>query len=42
MTYVDQMAGLHIMNADMHSAKHFGKRELIETTYAFIRKRKQS
>ena len=38
---VDQMVGLHIMNADAYITKPFGKRELIDKTYELIGKRKQ-
>jgi two-component system, OmpR family, response regulator VicR len=39
---VDQMVGLHIMNADAYITKPFGKQELIDKTYELIGKRKQS
>ena len=39
---VDQMVGLHIMNADAYITKPFGKRELIDKTYELIGKRKKS
>lgn len=39
---VDQMVGLHIMNADAYITKPFGKQELINKTYELIRKRKKS
>jgi two-component system response regulator VicR len=38
---VDQMVGLHIMNADAYITKPFGKQELIDKTYELIAKRKQ-
>ncbi|MGA2506500.1 MAG: response regulator [Chitinispirillaceae bacterium] len=38
---VDQMVGLHIMNADAYITKPFGKQELIDKTYELIGKRKQ-
>lgn len=38
---VDQMVGLHIMNADAYITKPFGKQELIDRTYELIRKRKK-
>jgi two-component system, OmpR family, response regulator VicR len=38
---VDQMVGLHIMNADAYITKPFGKQELIDKTYDLIAKRKQ-
>jgi len=39
---VDQMVGLHIMNADAYITKPFGKQELIDKTYELISKRKKS
>jgi len=39
---VDQMVGLHIMNADAYITKPFGKQELIDKTYELIGKRKKS
>jgi two-component system, OmpR family, response regulator VicR len=38
---VDQMVGLHIMNADAYITKPFGKQELIDKTYELIGKKKQ-
>jgi two-component system response regulator VicR len=38
---VDQLVGLHIMNADAYITKPFGKQELIDKTYELIGKRKQ-
>ena len=38
---VDQMVGLHIMNADAYITKPFGKQELIDKTYDLISKRKK-
>jgi len=38
---VDQMVGLHIMNADAYITKPFGKQELIDKTYELISKRKK-
>jgi two-component system response regulator VicR len=38
---VDQMVGLHIMNADAYITKPFGKQELIDKTYELIGKRKK-
>jgi two-component system, OmpR family, response regulator VicR len=39
---VDQMVGLHIMNADAYITKPFGKQELINKTYELFKKRGQS
>jgi two-component system response regulator VicR len=39
---VDQMVGLHIMNADAYITKPFGKQELIDKTYELIGKKRQS
>ena len=38
---VDQMVGLHIMNADAYITKPFGKQELIDKTYELLSKRKK-
>ena len=35
---VDQMVGLHIMNADAYITKPFGKQELIDKTYELLGK----
>ena len=39
---VDQMVGLHIMNADAYITKPFGKQELINKTHELLDKRKKS
>jgi two-component system response regulator VicR len=38
---VDQMVGLHIMNADVYITKPFGKQELIDKAHELVGKRKQ-
>jgi two-component system response regulator VicR len=38
---VDQMVGLHVMNADAYITKPFGKQELIDKTNELISKRKK-
>lgn len=38
---VDQLVGLHIMNADAYITKPFGKQELIDKTYELIGKKRQ-
>jgi two-component system response regulator VicR len=39
---VDQMVGLHIMNADAYITKPFGKQELLDKTHELIDKRNKS
>ncbi|MDR0331698.1 MAG: response regulator [Chitinispirillales bacterium] len=36
---IDQMVGLHIMNADAYIAKPFGKQELIDKTYELFKRK---
>jgi len=37
---LDQMVGLHIMNADAYIAKPFGKQELIDKTHELFKNKK--
>lgn len=37
---LDQMVGLHIMNADAYIAKPFGKQELIDKTHELFKRKK--
>lgn len=37
---LDQMVGLHIMNADAYIAKPFGKQELIDKTHELFKSKK--
>jgi two-component system response regulator VicR len=37
---LDQMVGLHIMNADAYIAKPFGKQELINKTHELFKRKK--
>ena len=36
---IDQMVGLHIMNADAYIAKPFGKQELIDKTHELFKRK---